>query len=132
MATSTEERNQKERTRYAAHRERECLRKRTEALARKSRQGEEADPFLKYLGDYAQEFRELTAMGMSCREITERCDPGQAWFRRNVFPLVDRALCNTCKMPFNPNDVDRGTECSATCQNAYTGFGTWGKSRWDA
>lgn len=73
--------------------------------------------------DYAEEFEELTDLGLSCREIVTRCSPSPLWFRRNVFPRVSRALCISCRCFFRPGDTDRGTECSMTCRNAYTGFG---------
>ncbi len=74
--------------------------------------------------DYTEEFGELTELGMSCREIVERSDPTLNWFRENVFPNVDRAICITCKRYFCPASVPKGTECDVTCRNSYTGFGT--------
>jgi hypothetical protein len=73
--------------------------------------------------DYVEEFKELTDMGLSCREIVLRCDPSPMWFRKNVYPHVKRALCITCHRHFNPSAIPRGTECCVTCRNVYTGFG---------
>lgn len=75
------------------------------------------------VADYVEEFGELTGMGMSCREIIARSIPSQLWFRRQVFPRVNRALCIICHGYFDPNQVNRGTECGVTCRNTYTGFG---------
>lgn len=73
--------------------------------------------------DYIEEFGELTAMGMSCREIVARSIPSSLWFRRKVFPHVGKAKCIICKGTFDPGKVTRGTECSPVCRNTYTGFG---------
>ena len=76
--------------------------------------------------DYIEEFAELTDLGLSAREIVARCTPPQQWFRRNVFPYVTKALCISCRSYFNMSLVTKGTECSAICRNAYTGFGNQG------
>ena len=101
-------------------------RNRAAVLARKKELG--SNPAEYDVEDYTQEFRELTALGLSCREIVTRCTPTQAWFREHVFPFVDRAQCGVCRGYFDPRTVTSGLECGVDCRNTYTGFGTWGKS----
>lgn len=76
--------------------------------------------------DYIEEFGELTDLGFSVREIIARSRPSQTWFHEHVFPHVNKALCISCRCFFNLALVKRGTECSTTCRNSYTGFGNQG------
>jgi hypothetical protein len=65
--------------------------------------------------DYAEEWRELTAWGVSANDIILRSNPSRRWFFDHVRPLVNDAICSSCGGHFNPSRSHMLTKCDKTC-----------------
>lgn len=65
--------------------------------------------------DYAEEWLYLTWSGMRSDDIIARSRPARAWFTAHVLPRVNKSLCATCGILFDPQVTGSLTRCTKSC-----------------
>ena len=114
LAARRAERARKARLNYEENKEAERKR-RKDGMARARANG--GPKTSKYdVDDYAQEWEELTYLGLDAARIISGSIPSERWFLTWVMPRVSASRCSSCGRVFNPAETGTFLVCSKTCE----------------